>query len=623
MFFWQYCIAVFFMPYSQILQNVLVNITVMGAFMKLKEQKTRSLKEQLKEKEKKLIQLQNRLDEQEMFFAREAKNIMGKMLPFNPSDFKDSNAYYVNQFYRQMIEHLPGHFYWIDKNQYIMGFNSRQAKFFGMKNLSSCYGKHVYDLCGINEESKLIVDNNKEIMTTKKNNTYIESYKRDGERDHYVSVKSPLYDPIGELIGLVGMSINVSEQKKNEERLLKSIEEHEKKHQDRFRMFLDVAHDLRSPFTGLVSLSEHLLLLEKNPEKRNLIAEMYYSSKRSLEFMEELFDNASDFVSGKSEDSIQVFNLNDLFTDVYQMLLPNVNASGKDLNLMLHLPEKPLWIKGRSLMFSRIILNLVANAIKFTREGFVRMGYAAASNINENRKIIKIFVSDTGIGMAAEDLDRIFEDFTILPHEGLSYKSTGLGLGLVNRFLSELGGCVALKSLVGVGTRFTCWLPLEVFKQPDDHYDSKEAIQDFASHSIDLCGRSRVLLIEDELVAQKAAVLMLEQIGCTVTLAGTALEVKEIFDTMDYDIIFIDYCLHGDRGFDLIPALKNKLPSVLVVGLSAQNERHVVKDGFLNGMDFFIHKPITYDKINRLYQQVKQYVPDDVNFLEPNRVICD
>ena len=75
---------------------------------------------QLKEKEKQLIQLQNRIDEQEMFFAREAKNIMGKMLPFNPSEFKHSNAYYVNQFYRQMIEYLPGHFYWIDKNQYII-----------------------------------------------------------------------------------------------------------------------------------------------------------------------------------------------------------------------------------------------------------------------------------------------------------------------------------------------------------------------------------------------------------------------------------------------------------------------------------------------------------------------
>jgi two-component system, OmpR family, aerobic respiration control sensor histidine kinase ArcB len=588
--------------------------------MKLKEQKTRSLRQELHDTQNKLRALQAKYDEQEMFFAREAKNVTGRMLPFNPSFFKDSNAYYVNQFYRQMIEKLPGHFYWIDRNQYIMGFNQRQVLFFGMNDLSSCYGKHVFDLCGLSEESKLIVENNKEVMDSKKPCTFEETYTKDGNKDHWVSEKTPLYDPRGELIGLVGMSVNIDKEKKNEERLQRMIEEHEKKHQSRMRMFLDIAHDLRSPFTGLVSLSQHLLLMEKDPLKNNLIAEMYDSSKRALEFMEELFDRAADLVS-ENDHSTGIFSLNRLFEDIHQMLLPNVRISERDLQLILNLPEKTIWIGGRRLMFSRIILNLAANAIKFTQQGFVRMSCSVHVDVSEKRKIIKFSISDTGVGMAPDDLDRIFEDFTILPQDGLSYKSTGLGLGLVNRFVSELGGYISIKSEVGVGTRFTCWLPLDVFDQPDE--PKKASLQQLINQPTDVSGRSRVLLIEDEPVAQKAAVLMLERVGCSVTVAGSVVEVKKLFSDMNYDVIFIDYCLHGSKGFDLIPALKKKLPNVLVVGLSAQSDRHVLQGGFLNDMDYFVSKPLSYEKLNCLFERMKVYTPEQVNLLDPDRVIID
>ncbi|CEG57507.1 PAS domain-containing sensor histidine kinase [Legionella fallonii] len=369
----------------------------------------------------------------------------------------------VEQTLANIIENLPGHVYWKNKNSVYQGCNLAQAKSAGFASAKEMIGKTDYEMPWRHEadllrESDLAVINNKETITTEEASQLANS----DQLSIFLSKKAPLYNKQGEVIGILGVSFDITDRKKIEQDLYLAQIAAETANRAKSEFLRNMEHQLRTPFSGIYSIVQMLAETEIETEKRELLELTYGSAKEFLDLLNDIID-FSRYQAIYAAVLEKKFDLKKLIEKI--VMMQQAAAVSKKLKLSSEYPDDlPSIFIGDPYKLRRILLNLVSNAIRFTSKGSVSIQVKLGKIIDEKNLILQLVVIDTGIGIPAEKQSLIYEKFyRIHPANQNKYLGAGLGLHIVKQLMNELGGEIELSSTLAKGTTFVCTIP---FKRP-------------------------------------------------------------------------------------------------------------------------------------------------------------
>lgn len=359
-----------------------------------------------------------------------------------------------------ILANVPEHLYWLDKNEIILGCNDKQAYSFGCKNKSEVIGKSIKELgknIGWSEQMiAAIHQNNMEIMHSRQGMIIEEDSIYEGKYKTLLSYKNPLLDRNEQVIGVLGITIDITERKKLERELITAKEQAEAANQAKSEFLMNMSHDLRTPLNGILGLSQMLHLSERDDGRKAYLRDILNSARRLLGLLNEIID-FSYIEQGTPLKNSQV-SIHEVVQETAELLVSEIKQ--KNLNFKLNIDNNvPRLIQSDKMRLSRILINLLGNAAKFTTVGEIVMHISMLTEGTKTQRIM-IQIKDTGIGIPQDKLNEIFDKFSRLTssYRGV-YKGTGLGLYIVKKFIEELKGSINVESQPGKGSTFTCLLP--------------------------------------------------------------------------------------------------------------------------------------------------------------------
>lgn len=362
-----------------------------------------------------------------------------------------------------ILDNLPGHVYWKNKELVYQGCNFAQAKSAGFSEPKLMIGKTDYEMPWSHEahslrESDLAVMHSRQTLTREEASQLANS----NEVSIFLSKKSPLFNKNGEVVGILGISFDISERKKMEEELCKSQIAAEAANKAKTEFLRNMEHQLRTPFSGIYSMVEFLAETETEPERKEQLEITYLSAKEFIEFLDDILN----FTRNPSENLpvlAKKFDLKKVIEKIVTM--EQAAATIKQLELTSdYASDIPTVFIGDPPRIQRIIMNLLSNAIKFTDKGSIHISVKMGKQIDERNFILQLFVADTGIGISPDKQKLIYEKFYRLhPANQNKYKGAGLGLHIVKQLIEDLEGEIDVISSPETGTTFICTLP---FKRP-------------------------------------------------------------------------------------------------------------------------------------------------------------
>lgn len=363
-----------------------------------------------------------------------------------------------------IIANMPGYIYWKNQRSEYMGCNNNLAYISGLKNRNEIIGKTDYDFEWGKEKAEEFRKDDQLVM--EKKTRYITDYKlsvkrEDGNFIHVRTEKMPLYDLEKNVIGVLAIALDITDQKILEENLRLQKEKIEQLSEAKTEFIRNMEHDIRTPFSGIYSLTKMLEESEENPEKKYTLSAITQCAKELLDYCNGILDFSK--IESKTFPIIdKKFNLEKLIQNLIAM--EKTAALQKNLKLIFDYPENlPVIFIGDEYRISRILVNLLSNAIKFTNQGFVKIFIEIPRVINDKNIIMQISIEDTGIGIPKEKINYIYEKFTRLsPSNEEKYKGMGIGLSIVKRLINEIEGEIEAASTPGKGSVFTCTFPLRI-----------------------------------------------------------------------------------------------------------------------------------------------------------------
>ncbi len=361
-----------------------------------------------------------------------------------------------------------------------------------------------------------------------------------------------------------------------------------------------MSHEIRTPMNGLIGMitlidDEHL----DNKTKRNLgIART--SATSLLTLINDILD-ISKIEEGKLELEEHPFNLQSEIINTCQPFM----AQAKKQGLTFTLNEGNLadtWVNADSIRLQQILNNLINNALKFTSQGSINID-CQLKNANDNYHMLEVKVSDTGIGISAENIHKLFQSFTQIDASTTrKFGGSGLGLAIIKDLCEKMKGRIWVESIQGKGSCFYFEVKLKKFinEQPTDKKADVHTRIQFEKNS--------VLLVEDNLINQMVAQDMLEGFNLKVDIAenGEA-ALKCMLERNDYQLIFMDCQMPILDGYDTTKAIRqgkagNQYQSISIIAMTANAMKGDKEKCTAAGMDDYISKPVDIRLLETLLQ---------------------
>ncbi|MGO9257563.1 MAG: ATP-binding protein [Bryobacteraceae bacterium] len=367
------------------------------------------------------------------------------------------------------------------------------------------------------------------------------------------------------------------------------------------RFLATMSHEIRTPLNGIIGLSGLLETMPVSAEARDTIRMICSSGNTLLRVINDILD-FSKVEAGKLELEVAPFHFRRSLEE--SIALFRATAAEKGLRLGCDLaPELPLWAAGDETRLRQVILNLISNALKFTSSGEVVLS-AGVEREDETSYCIAIQVRDTGIGIAPEQLPRLFASF----HQADAsisrrYGGTGLGLAISKRLVEMMGGNIDVESTPGVGTRFRFTVLLGHAQQP-------AAPSKAAPLSVKANSHLRVLVAEDNIVNQKVVLKLLEKLGVKADLARDGAQAIAAAEENPYDLVLMDVEMPEVDGLAATREIRRRLPpgrQPAIFGLTAHATPEY-RDICLNaGMDGRLTKPLESDRLRELITELSAH----------------
>jgi len=357
----------------------------------------------------------------------------------------------------------------------------------------------------------------------------------------------------------------------------------------------NMSHELRTPMNAIIGYSE--MLLEEIEEEGSLSAEdaqadlakIQAAGKHLLELINEILD-LSKIESGKMGIYYEEVDVTQLITDVGTTIQPLVDKFGNQLELNLDLAQGQ--IETDVTKFRQVLMNLLSNAAKFTKRGLITV---TARRLQENgTDMVAVEVKDTGIGMSAEQLAKVFEEFTQADESTTrEFGGTGLGLSICRSFARLMKGRIDVVSTPGKGTAFTFVVPAR--KPAEPHADSPEASLP-ATEAFEGSGLATILVIDDDPDSLELTERILNKRGYSVLTATSGDAGIDKAREKTPDLIVLDVIMPGMDGWQVLEQLKGDAQTrgIPIIMQSMLSEREL---GLAKGADDYLTKPIDKSKL--------------------------
>ncbi len=353
-----------------------------------------------------------------------------------------------------------------------------------------------------------------------------------------------------------------------------------------------MSHEIRTPLNGILGIAELLQDSAHDPEQARFVAVIRQSGQHLLDLLNDILDFSKIDQHAIELESLP-FDPAQVLHDAMALVEPRAAEQGLALECAIA-PGLPPRVMGDAHRLRQVLLNLLGNAVKFTRQGGVTVRLDAADEGDAWR--LRFAVRDTGIGMSAEVLPRLFQEFTQM--DGTitrRFGGSGLGLAISRRLVEAMGGAIDAESAPGQGSefRFTIRAPAAPATLAEEEGSATAEALLAARHP-------RVLLAEDNRVNRLVATRMAEKLGCRVDAvadgAAALAAVAQGSDDGGYDLVLMDVMMpemDGLAATRAIRALPGPIAGVKVIGLSANAFRSDETAALEAGMDGFVTKPVT------------------------------
>jgi PAS domain S-box-containing protein len=452
------------------------------------------------------------------------------------------------------------------------------------------------------QASKLILDESKQKIIREKNNIRkhgisdmysVPVKNKKGEKKWWVISGAPRYNDNGELIGSVGIHLDVTQQKNLEDELKIAKLNAEKSAIAKESFLATMSHELRTPLNAIVGITNMMQLNEGSRTQENIDI-LSFSSKNLLSLISDILD-FSKIEAGKIEFSSNTINLKQLLNGIYQTFKPACDE--KNINLKLTIdPSVPEHIIGDELRLSQILNNLISNAVKFTFSGSIDIS-VDSKPVKGNKTKLHFKVADTGIGIKKSKFITIFKKFKQADKTiSNKYGGTGLGLNITKTLVELQGGKLSVESETNKGSIFSFKID---YKTPVNFRKDKSVNETQIDAA--LLKSKKVLLVEDNAINQKVVVSFLNYWGLESDIAKNGLEAIKMLAKTNYHLILMDLYMPVMDGFEAIKLIREnkKQKSIPIIALTASAEISLMKRAIEIGADACLTKPFNYKHLHQ------------------------
>ncbi len=380
------------------------------------------------------------------------------------------------------------------------------------------------------------------------------------------------------------------------EALIEAKEKAEEASQLKSQFVSTITHELRTPLYGVIGITNIILDEHKELFNNPHLKSLKFSAKYLLSLVNDILQ-----INKIEEKRIVleglIFNLTDEITLIKNSVeyIADKNNDVLTIEIDTAIPE---FLIGDKLRLSQIIMNLVSNALKFTKNGEVAI-YADLKNVEDKTYFIEFKVKDTGIGIAKEDQEKIFEKFVQIERKDEDYQGTGLGLSIVSSLVKLFNSEIHIVSEENIGTTFSFTIGFEF-----DEDKSKEIINNI---EVDLSTRHlyNILVVEDNKINQVVTkkIIELSNMSCTIVDDGFAALVA--LERESFDLILMDINMPLINGFDTSRKIRAKGITIPIIALTAFDKQEVAEQAISAGMNDVLMKPF---EPSMLFQVIQNQV---------------
>ena len=373
----------------------------------------------------------------------------------------------------------------------------------------------------------------------------------------------------------------------------------------------NMSHEIRTPMNAIIGMNDIIMEECKDPSIRTYAKDVQSAAKNLLAIINDILD-LSKVEAGKMELVYTDYHLKNVVGEVVGMM--DMAASKRGLIMKYECDESiPCCYNGDEGRIKQILINILNNAIKFTKEGYVRASVTGRPGAHEDEEVITFRVEDTGCGIRQEDLGKIFEDFRQVDSKrNRSVEGTGLGLAIVKHLVELMGGSINVESVYGEGTAVTITIPQKIVDRrpiaevPEVSPTGLESVEIFTAPGV------KVLLVDDNAVNRKVARNFLKNYAFDLDEAESGPEAIELVRQTRYDIIFMDHMMPMMDGIEAAEIIRRDCgengTAPAIIALTA-NAMEGMRQRFLDkGFQDFIAKPLDRKALGQL---LTRWVPEE------------
>jgi len=419
----------------------------------------------------------------------------------------------------RILAHLPSNVFWVDKNSANLGCNDNLAKLLGFNSREDIKGLTYFEMAKLrnwsSEQAKLWRSNDLEVMRTGKSNENI-NFLTDSKGGiiYQTTTRVPFRDERGKIIGVIGISTDITDRIKKEKELVEAREKAEIANQAKSDFLATVSHELRTPLNGIIGMSDLLTRKNVTKEQHLLLEDITNSGKALLSLINGILD-LSKLEAGELEIINTPFDLTLLVDNVIKQV--STQANQKNISIFTHFEgDIPRQLLGDSQRLTQILLNIIGNAVKFTDKGKVELTIKCLNKTNR-KYALSFLVKDTGIGIPKDQINVIFDRFRQLDSSySKLHSGTGLGLAIVKELVELMNGEISVESKIGKGTTFT--VNLSFTAQPGMSKTSAWASK---------YANVRILIVDDDLTVGTKILKLIHTPCVSLVSSSSAFETLE------------------------------------------------------------------------------------------------